>query len=194
MGSISIRDDELGAAFELDERFVDAGFGRDEELPSSHLIASEPHQGRIAALAVVTVRADLLQPEAWLARQVARARASFAQWSPEAHEMLVAPGPASLAGRPAVHVRYRLLSRGAERAPAPDAESAALPGAEGAALPGADGAPDAVSVPASLVEHWTVLVEERRRLLVVEMMVQPPAWWDDEREQLELPFRTLELL
>src|SRR5512133_2858999 len=117
MGSISLRDEGLGVAFELDERFVDAGFGRDEELPSSHLIASEPHEGRIAALAVVTVRTDLLEPEAWLARQVARARASFAQWSPEAHEMLVAPGPASLAGRPAVPARHRLLSRGADRAP-----------------------------------------------------------------------------
>jgi hypothetical protein len=192
MGNLTVRDEALGAAFDLDERFVDAGFGRDEELPSSHLIASEPHEGRIAALALVTVQAEPLAPEEWLAQHVARTRASFAEWSPDAHEMLVAPGPASLAGRPAVHVRYRLLSRGAERAPAPDAEGAPLPDADGA--PDAGRAPDEGAVPASLVEHWTVHVEERRRLLVVEMMVQPPAWWDEERDQLELPFRTLELI
>jgi hypothetical protein len=104
---------------------------------------------------------------------VARARASFGEWSPEAHEMLVAPEAASLAGRPAVHVRYRLLGAGPEdEAPVPDAEPA----------------------PASLVEHWTVLVEERHWLLAMELMVQPPEWWDAERDALELPFRSLELI
>ena len=86
--------------------------------------------------------------------------------------MLVAPEAASLAGRPAVHVRYRLLGGGSEDGPP---------------------VPDAVPVPASLVEHWTVLVEERRWLLAIELMVQPPEWWDAERDELELPFRSLEL-
>jgi hypothetical protein len=180
MGSRSVRDEALGAAFELDERFVDAGFPRDEEFPTAHFIASEPGEGRIAALALVAVDAEPLTTEEWLAVHLARTRASFAEWSPDVHEMLVAPGPASLAGRPAVHVRYRLLPRDAADVPAPEVE---------------DGpAPDAGSVPSSLVEHWTLLAEERRRLLVVEMMVQPPAWWDEEREQLELPFRTLALI
>lgn len=89
--------------------------------------------------------------------------------------MLVAPAAASLAGRPAIHVRYRLIG-----------------GETGDQAPGLD--PEAGPVPASLVEHWTVLVEERRWLLAMELMVQPPAWWDDERDALELPFRTLELM
>ena len=55
--------------------------------------------------------------------------------------MLAAPEAATLAGRPAVHVRCRLLGT------APDDEAPV---------------PDADPVPASLVEHWTVLVEERR--------------------------------
>ena len=122
-----MRDEALGAAFELDERFVDAGFGRDEELPSAHFIASEPDEGRIAALALVTVRAEQLDPDEWQAEQVARVRASFAEWSPDVHEMLVGPSPASFAGRPAVHVRYRLLSSGARS----DAAGAPLPDAEG---------------------------------------------------------------
>ena len=87
--------------------------------------------------------------------------------------MLVAPEAASLAGRPAVHVRYRLLGGGPEdEAPAPDAGPA----------------------PASLVEHWTVLVEERGWLLAMELMVQPPERWEQERDELELPFRSLELI
>ena len=127
-----------------------------------------PGQGWIAALAVVTVRAEPLPPEEWLAGQLARARASFAEWSPEAHEMLVAPEAAALAGRPAIHVRYRLLGGGPEdEAPAPDAGP----------------------VPASFVEHWTVLVEERSWLLAMELMVQPPERWEQERDELELPFR-----
>ena len=165
--------DALGVAFELDGRFADVGFGADPDLPSAHYIASVPGAGCIAALALVTARAEPLPAEECLAQQVARARASFAEWSPEAHEMLAAPEAATLAVRPAVHVRYRLLGTG------PDDEAPV---------------PDADPVPASLVEHWTVLVEERRWLLAMELMVQPPAWWDEERDELELPFRSLELI
>jgi hypothetical protein len=165
--------DELGASFFIDERFADIGFARDEDLPSAHFMASVPGEGRIAALAIVTVASEPLPAEEWLARQVSRARASFGQWSPDAHEMLVAPAAALLAGRPAVHVQYRFIGGGPEdEAPVPDAGP----------------------VPASLVEHWTVLVEERGWLLAMELMVQPPEWWDAERDALELPFRTLELV
>jgi hypothetical protein len=169
---VQVRDEGLGVAFTLDERFVDVGFARDEEWPTAHYIASVPGEGFIAALAVVTVRSEPLPAEEWLAGNLAQARASFREWSPEAHEMLVAPEPAKLAGRPAVHVRYRL--RPVAEAEAPD--------------------PEAGPVPDSLVEHWTVLVEERGWLLALELMVQPPAWWEAERELLELPFLTLELL
>ena len=94
--------------------------------------------------------------------------------------MLVAPEAAALAGRPAVHVRYRLLDDGpADRASEPGAATA-----ESAA---------ASSVPASLVDNWTVLVAERRWLLAMELMVQPPEQWEAERDALDLPFRTLEL-
>ena len=86
--------------------------------------------------------------------------------------MLVAPEAASLAGRPAIHVRYRL--RPVE---SPTRRT-----------------PDAGPVPASFVEHWTVLIAERRWLLAMELLVQPPEWWDVERDALELPFRTLELI
>jgi hypothetical protein len=172
MAARTVRDEGLGISFQLDERFADVGFARDEELPTAHFIASVPGEGWISALAIVTVRAEPLRPEEWLEGQLARARASFGVWSPEAHELLVAPEAASLAGRPAIHVRYRLLG-----------------GAEGEAP-----VPDAGPVPASLVEHWTVLVEERRWLLAVELMVQPPDRWEQERDELELPFRSLELL
>jgi hypothetical protein len=167
-----VQDAALGVRFELDERFADVGFARDEDLPTAHFIASVPGEGWIAALAIVTVHAEPLPPEEWLAGQLARARASFGEWSPQAHEMLVAPEAASLAGRPAIHVRYRLLGEAEGVAPVPDTGP----------------------VPASLVEHWTVLVEERRRLLALELMVQPPELWDAEREALELPLRSLELL
>jgi hypothetical protein len=76
-----------------------------------------------------------------------------------------------VAGRPAVYVRYRLTGLSPE-----------------------GGAADAGPVPSSLVEHWIALVAERRWLLVMELMVQPPERWDHEREALELPFRTLELI
>jgi hypothetical protein len=167
------RSEALGVAFTIDERFADVGFEVDPELPTAHFIASVPGEGWIAALAVVTVRSKPLPPEEWLSGQLAQARASFGEWSPEAHKMMVAPEPAELAGRPAVHVRYRLLGGGPEdEAPVPDAGP----------------------VPASLVEHWTVLVEERRWLLAMELMVQPPERWEQERDQLELPFRSLELI
>ena len=169
----SFRDEAIGVAFTIDERFLDVGFAADQELPSAHLLASEPAEGWIAALAIVTVRAEPLPAAEWLEVHLARARASFGSWSPEAHEMLVAPEAASLAGRPAIHVRYRLLGI--------DPQDEA---------PAADAGP----VPSSLVEHWTVLVEERRWLLAMELMVQPPERWDAEREALELPFRTLELV
>ncbi|HZL64889.1 MAG TPA: hypothetical protein VFD50_08140 [Thermoleophilia bacterium] len=85
----------------------------------------------------------------------------------------MAPEAGKLAGRPAIHVRYRLT--GAE----PGGASA---GEAGAAV-----------LPASLIEHWTVLVAERSWLLALELMVQPPARWDQEREALDAPFRTLSL-
>jgi hypothetical protein len=169
----TVHDAAIGVRFELAGRFADVGFARDETLPSAHYIASVPGEGRIAALAVVTVRAEPLPPDEWLVGQLKRARASFGEWSPEAYEMLVAPEAAALAGHPAIHVRYRLLGGGPEdEAPVPDAGP----------------------VPASLVEHWTVLVEERRWLLALELMVQPPEWWEQERDELELPFRSLELI
>jgi hypothetical protein len=173
MAIVQVREDGLGVAFSLDERFVEVGFARDEELPSAHYVASVPEEGSVAALAVVTVRSQPLPEDEWLARNLAQAQASFGRWSPEAHQMLVAPEAASLAGRPAVHVRYRLLGNQPEdQAPHPEVGA----------------------VPASLVEHWTVLVEERRWLLALELMVQPPERWEQDREELELPFRTLELL
>gem|GEM_PF-2458694 len=39
-----------------------------------------------------------------------------------------------------------------------------------------------------------MLVAERRWVLAMELMVQPPERRDHEREALELPFRTLELI
>ena len=174
MTARSFVDRTLGVSLLLDQRFVDASFARDEELPTAHFVASAPADGWIVALAIVTVRAQPLPADEWLAGQLARARASFAEWSPETHEMLAAPEAASLAGRPAIHVRYRLLGNG----PEDDAPSQDL----------------GDSVPSSLVEHWTVPVEERRWLLAMELMVQPPERWDADREALELPFRSLELI
>ena len=150
----------------IDERFVDVGFARDEELPTAHFIASVPGEGWIAALAVVSVRAEPLPADEWLAGQLLRARASFGDWSPEAHEMLVAPEAAELAGRPAIHVRYRLIGNAPEDEAPP---------------------PDAGPVPASLVEHWTVLVEERRWLLAMELMVQPPERWERSGRRSSCP-------
>ena len=72
--------------------------------------------------------------------------------------MIVPPEAAELAGRPAVHVRYRLTGLAPE-----------------------GGAADLGPVPPSLVEHWTVLVAERSWLLAMELMVQPPELWDAER-------------
>ena len=57
-----------GHPFALDERFVDVGFAADEELPTAHLLASEPAEGWIAALAIVTVRAEPLPADEWLGR------------------------------------------------------------------------------------------------------------------------------
>jgi hypothetical protein len=79
MRNLRVRDEALGAAFELDERFADAGFPRDEELPTAHFIASESGKGRIAALALVTVNADPLAPEDWLAQHVAQSGLWFAE-------------------------------------------------------------------------------------------------------------------
>ncbi len=170
----------LGMRFQLHASFaqLEAGQGSSpapvvpshDDLPTAHFIASDPAAGWIAALAVVTVASEPAPPAEWLAAQLSRAEASFAQWSPAAHEMLVPPEVAELAGRPALHLRYRLT--GAEP--------------EGAAT-GSGGAPP------SLVEHWTVLVAERGWLLALELMVQPPERWDTERDALELPFRTLQL-
>jgi len=167
----SFRDEAMGISFAIDERFLDVGFAADQELPSAHLLASGPGEGWIAALAMVTVRAEPLPADEWLALHLSRARISFGSWPPEAYEMLLSPEEGTLAGRPAIHLRYRLL--GAEDEPPQD---------------------EAGPVPASLVEHWTVLVEERRWLLAMELMVQPAERWDAEREALELPFRTLAFL
>ena len=95
----------LGARFEIDARFVDTDPGcvpveaDATRLPTAHFIAARPAEGWIAALALVTVATEPAPAPEWLAGHLARARASFAQWSPEAAE---------LAARPAVHVRYRL--------------------------------------------------------------------------------------
>ena len=184
-----VRDAVLGLEFEIDPRFArlestqkegagdngesgaSAGDAAQAELPTAHFIAARLAEGWIAALAIVTVASEPAPAQEWLAGQLTRAQASFAQWSPEAADMIVPPEAAELAGRPAVHVRYRLTGL-------------ALEGATAAAGP----------VPPSLVEHWTVLVVERRWLLAMELMVQPPRLWDDERDALELPFRTLRLL
>ena len=159
----------LGARFEIDARFVDTDpscvpvEADATRLPTAHFIAARPAEGWIAALALVTVATEPAPAPEWLAGHLARARASFAQWSPEAAELLVPPEAAELAARPAVHVRYR------------------LPG-----LAPEGGAAAAGPVPPSLVEHWTALVAERRWLLVMELTVQPPGLWDSEREALEL--------
>jgi hypothetical protein len=42
MSARTVRDEALGLAFAVDERFADAGFARNEELPTAHYIASEP--------------------------------------------------------------------------------------------------------------------------------------------------------
>ena len=154
-----------------------AGAAVPPELPAAHFLAAEPAAGGIAALAIVTVAAEPLPPDAWLEQQLLRARASFAQWSPASHEMLVPPEAVELAGRPALHVRFRLTGMDPE-------------GAAAAAEAGSSGD----QTPPSLVEHWTVLVAERSWLLAMELMVQPPEWWDEERAALDLPFRTLALV
>lgn len=43
------------------------------------------------------------------------------------------------------------------------------------------------------VRH-AVLVAECGRVSAMELMVQPPDPWDTDRDALELPFRTLELV
>jgi hypothetical protein len=177
----SVTLDDMGVRFLIDGRFAQMESGVPAqppdltpspvvELPTAHFIAARPAEGWIAALAIVTVSSEPADGGEWLAGQLARARASFAAWSPEAAEMLVPPEAAELAGRPAVHVRYRLTGLAPEGAAA-----------------------DAGPVPQSLVEHWTVLVVERAWLLAMELMLQPPKLWEDERDMLELPFRTLAL-
>ena len=116
----------LGARFEINARFArtDPGFVAADDgatqLPTAHFIAARPAEGWIAALAIVTVATEPAPAPEWLAGHIARAQASFAQWSPEAAEMLVPPEAAELAGRPAVHVRYRLTGLAPEGG-APDA-------------------------------------------------------------------------
>jgi hypothetical protein len=160
-----------------------AGAAVPPELPTAHFIASDPAAGWIAALAIVTVASAPLPAAAWLEQQLLRARASFAQWSPASHEMLVAPETAELAGRPALHVRYRLTG----------ADEGGVAAEDGADESDSPDSADAHSPPA-LVEHWTVLVTERSRLLAMELMVQPPARWEAEQAAFDLPFRTLALI
>jgi hypothetical protein len=168
-----VRDAALGVEFEIDPRFVrsDAGPGA-LDLPTAHFIASDPGAGWIAALAMVTVQSEAAPGDDWLEPQLARARGAFAQWSPASLAMLVPPEAAWLAGRPAVHVRYRLTG----------GVSDDVSGAAGG------------EIPPSLVESWTLRVAERDWLLALELMVQPPELWDREREALQLPFRSLELV
>jgi len=152
-----------------------------QELPTAHFIAVDPAAGWIAALAIVTVASEPPSASAWLEQQLLRARASFAQWSPASHEMLVPPETAALAGRPALHLRYRLT--GVE----PEGGFAA--GAGTAESDSSD-----AQTPPSLVEHWTVLVAERSWLLAMELVLQPPERWEAERAAFDLPFRTLAII
>ena len=41
----SFRDEAMGISLAIDERFLDVGFAADQELPSAHLLASEPGEG-----------------------------------------------------------------------------------------------------------------------------------------------------
>lgn len=176
-----VRDAALGVEFEIDPRFVrtdaaiEPGEGADAApsgLPSAHFIAGDPEAGWIAALAMVAVQSATGPGEDWLEPHLARARAAFASWSPASHTMLVPPEAGRLAGRPAAHVRYRLT---------------------GGALQDASGG-DAGETPPTLVENWTVRVAERDWLLALELIVQPPEQWERERDALDLPFRSLELV
>ena len=124
------RDEALGVALTIDAACASSTsvFASDQELPSAHRLASEPAEGWIAALAIVTVRVEPLPADEWLARQLARARASFATWSPRRARDAggALSRPAELAGRPAVHVRYRLSGSGRdEAAPTEDGGSVA---------------------------------------------------------------------
>ncbi len=178
-----VRDAALGVEFEIDPRFVrtDAaaepleGAAADAappDLPSAHFMASDPAAGWIAALAMVAVKSEAGPGEDWLEPHLARARAALAAWSPTSHTMLVPPEAGSLAGRPAVHVRYRLA---------------------GGALENASG-DFTGETPPTLVDSWTVRVAERDWLLALELMVQPPELWEREREAFDLPFRSLDLV
>ena len=133
-----------------------------------------PGEGRIAALAIVTVASEPL-PGGRVARAPGLAGASLLPESGRRRRTRCWWRP------------RRLRSPGAR--PSTSATGCSASGPEDEAP-----APDAGPVPASLVEHWTVLVEERRWLLAMELMVQPPEWWDAERDALELPFRSLELI
>lgn len=165
-----VRDRALGVEFEIDPRFARTDIGPGEhDLPSAHFIAADA--GWIAALAMVAVQSEAGPGEDWLEPHLARARAAFAAWSPASHTMLVPPEAGWLAGRPAVHVRYRLA---------------------GGALEDASG--DTGETPPTLVEHWTVRVAERGWLLALELMVQPPEHWERERDAFGLPFRSLDLV
>jgi hypothetical protein len=176
-----VRDAALGVEFEIDPRFartdaaaepLEGADAAPPDLPSAHFIASDPAAGWIAALAMVAVKSEAGPGEDWLEPHLARARAAFTAWSPTSHTMLVPPEAARLAGRPAAHVRYRLA---------------------GGALEDASGG-DAGEIPPTLVDSWTVRVAERDWLLALELMVQPPEHWEREREALELPFRSLDLV
>ena len=110
----TIRDEGLGVAFAIDDRFADVGFARDEDLPTAHFIASAPADRWIAALAIVARCArSRCRPTSGSRGQLARARGLVRRsWSPEAHEMSggARGGFARPGARPST-VRYRLSGR-----------------------------------------------------------------------------------
>jgi hypothetical protein len=175
---------EMGVRFEIDASFTEIARGRPEDetgearpaqaLPAAHFIAAPSGSGWIAALAAVTVESAPQAPAVWLSAQLSRARSSFAEWPPQAAELLTPPEASELAGRPALHVSYRLHESQASGDNA-----------------GVDRASGTETAPSSHVEHWTVLVVEHAWLMVMELMVQPPECWDDHRTALGLPFTTL---
>ena len=167
----------LGARFEINARFArtDPGFVAADDgatqLPTAHFIAARPAEGWIAALALVTVQSG------------AGARA----------------GAARRPHRPGAGVVRAVVAGGGRDARAAGGGRARRPPRRARPLPTHRARARRRRArcrphPAVAREHWTVLVGERRWVLAMELMVQPPERRDHEREALELPFRTLELI